>query len=75
MDSIKSLVEIRVNSIVRVKNISTGQKAKRFLADLGILAGVELRIIKNDVGPIIVEVKATRVAIGRGLAQKINVSS
>lgn len=70
-----SLADSTVNSIVKVEKIVTGQKARRFLADLGVLEGVKLRIIKNDLGPILVEVKATRVAIGRGIATKIEVTS
>ncbi|MHA1346655.1 MAG: FeoA family protein [Candidatus Heimdallarchaeaceae archaeon] len=68
------LADSAVNSIVQIKKINSGQKARRFLADLGVLEGVKLRIIKNDIGPILVEVKATRIAIGRGIAQKIEVT-
>ena len=67
------LTELSNNSIVIVKKIIAGYKAHRFLADLGIHEGEKIRIVKNDVGPIIVEVKGTRVAIGRGLASKIEV--
>jgi len=74
MNKTYSLAESTVNSIVQVKKITAGQKARRFLADLGVLEGVKLRIMKNDVGPILIEVKATRVAIGRGIAQKIEVT-
>ena len=70
-----SLADSKLNSIVQVEKITAGQKARRFLADLGVLEGVKLRIIKNDVGPILIEVKATRVAIGRGIAQKIEVTA
>ncbi len=70
-----SLADSTINSIVKVEKITAGQKARRFLADLGVLEGVKLRIIKNDVGPILIEVKATRVAIGRGIAQKIEVTT
>ena len=67
------LTELKANNIVIVKEIVAGHKAHRFLADLGIHEGEKIRIVKNDVGPIIVEVKGTRVAIGRGLAGKIQV--
>jgi Fe2+ transport system protein FeoA len=69
-----NLIELKSNNIVVVKKIVAGHKAHRFLADLGIHEGEKIRIIKNDVGPIIVEVKGTRVAIGRGLAGKIEVT-
>lgn len=73
MSEIFSLEELTSNNIVIVKKIVAGYKAHRFLADLGIHEGERIRIVKNDVGPVIVEVKGTRVAIGRGLASKIDV--
>ncbi|MFW9852717.1 MAG: ferrous iron transport protein A [Candidatus Thorarchaeota archaeon] len=74
MTEIIYLTELKTNNIVIVKKIVAGHKAHRFLADLGIHEGEKIRIVKNDVGPIIVEVKGTRVAIGRGLAGKIQVT-
>ena len=69
-----SLISMPENAVVTVKVIKAGFKAIRFLADLGIHEGEKIRIVKNDIGPVIVEVKGTRVAIGRGLAGKIEVS-
>ena len=74
MSEIFSLTELTNNNVVIVKKIIAGHKAHRFLADLGIHEGEKIRVVKNDVGPIIVEVKGTRVAIGRGLASKIEVA-
>ncbi len=62
------------NGIHTIVNIRAGSKAHRFLADLGIHAGEKIKVIKNDSGPVIIEVKGTRVAIGRGLAAKIEVN-
>lgn len=73
MKKLLQLIDIEEDKIVLVKSISAGHKAQRFLADLGIHEGEKIRITKNDVGPIIVEIKGTRVAIGRGLALKISV--
>ncbi|MHA2358482.1 MAG: FeoA family protein [Candidatus Heimdallarchaeaceae archaeon] len=73
MTELPSLLEIGENEIVEVRFILAGEKAHRFLADLGIHETENLRIVKNDIGPIIVEVKSTRVALGRGIASKIKV--
>ncbi|NPD88308.1 MAG: hypothetical protein HGN29_06275 [Asgard group archaeon] len=73
MKQLLLLIDIDENKIVLVKEISAGYKAQRFLADLGIHEGERIRVTKNDVGPVIVEVKGTRVAIGRGLAIKVKV--
>jgi len=69
-----SLIDKPENTVATVKAINAGFKAIRFLADLGIHEGEKIRIVKTDIGPVIVEVKGTRVAIGRGLARKIEVS-
>ena len=65
---------MRKNGIITVVHIQAGSRAHRFLADLGIHEGEKIRVVKNDEGPVIVEVKGTRVAIGRGLASKIEVN-
>ncbi len=74
MSQTVSLDDAHENGIVVVQTINAGHKAQRFLADLGIHEGEKIRVVKNDTGPIIVDVKGTRVAIGRGLAKKIEVS-
>ena len=70
----KFLINMKENGILTIVHIHSGSKAHRFLADLGIHAGEKIKVIKNDSGPVIIEVKGTRVAIGRGLAAKIEVS-
>ncbi len=68
------LIDLEANCIYTVSKINAGHKAHRFLADLGIHEGEKIRVVKNDSGPVIVEVKGTRVAIGRGLASKIELT-
>ncbi len=69
-----TIANAKVDQKVKVTKIKAGFKALHFLADLGIHEGEEIKIIKNNVGPVIVKVKGTRVALGRGLAGKIEVS-
>jgi Fe2+ transport system protein FeoA len=46
------------------------------LADLGLYIGMRVRIVQDDLsGPVILAVKNdSRVAVGRGMAQKILVT-
>jgi len=67
------LSEVDEGQIVVIHSINAGRKAHLFLADLGINEGEKIRVIKNDTGPVIVEVRGTRVAVGRGLVSKISV--
>ncbi|MGQ9569961.1 MAG: FeoA family protein [Thermodesulfovibrionales bacterium] len=41
------------------------------LAAMGIAPGIEIRVLRNSWGPVIVLSANTRVAIGRGQASKI----
>ncbi|WP_077369353.1 FeoA family protein [Anaerosalibacter sp. Marseille-P3206] len=57
-----------------VYDISAGQKASKRLYEMGFNRGSELKVVKNDRGPIIVSLAGTKIALGRGLAQKILIS-
>ncbi|NNG67062.1 FeoA family protein [Caldanaerobacter subterraneus] len=48
-----------------------GEGIRRRLIDMGIVRGVEILVVKNDVGPLIVRVGEMRFALGFGMAQKI----
>jgi Fe2+ transport system protein FeoA len=55
--------------------VNAGDKAKRRLANLGILPGVKVLKKKSAPlkGPLELTVKGTSLVIGRGLAAKIKV--
>ncbi|MFX1569175.1 MAG: ferrous iron transport protein A [Promethearchaeota archaeon] len=69
----KCLTECDKGKVVVVVNVNAGSKAKRRLANLGIVPGT--KIIKQKSaplrGPIEVIVKGSSLVIGRGLAEKI----
>ena len=69
----KCLTECEKVEEVIVLNVNAGLKAKRRLADLGILPGAKIKK-KQDApfrGPLEVIVKGSSLVIGRGLALKI----
>jgi len=72
---IKCLTECNRGEIVTILSVEAGYKAKRRLANLGIVPGV--RILKKKSaplkGPIEIIVKGSSLVIGRGLASKIMV--
>lgn len=61
--------------VVTVLRVNAGMKAKRRLANLGVVPGIQ--IVKKKIapmrGPIEIIVKGTSLVIGRGLASKIMV--
>jgi len=52
-----------------------GKNITKRLADLGLTAGTEIKIIGSTLfsGPVQVEVSGSRLVLGRGLASKITV--
>jgi len=59
---------------IKVKNITGGLLSTKRLSDMGILPGEIIELIKNDKkGPIIIKLKGTSIALGRGIALKIEV--
>ncbi|MFP3268018.1 MAG: FeoA domain-containing protein [Desulfurococcales archaeon] len=69
----KKLTEIKPGESVRVVNIDGGKVLRDKLIRLGIIPGTEIKVIRNSIGPVIVEVRQVQVAIGRGMADKITV--
>ena len=57
-------------SIVRVGG---NEETKRFLENLGFVAGREVKVISSNVGNIIAQIKESRVAVSKGIANKIMV--
>ena len=60
------------DEIVSVVEIRAGFGLKRRLADMGLSPGVSLRVIHSQMrGPVIIDLKGSRLALGRGMAQRI----
>ena len=57
-------------SIVRVGG---NEETKRFLENLGFVAGSEVKVISSHEGHIIAQIKESRVAVSKGIANKIMV--
>ncbi|HVO69746.1 MAG TPA: ferrous iron transport protein A [Aggregatilineaceae bacterium] len=61
---------------VELVAIHEGRRVRKRLADLGLTAGLTVRVVQNSfMGPLILAIKDdARLAIGRGVAHKIWVS-
>ena len=60
--------------VVKVVNIRAGHGLARRLADMGLLPGVNIRIVNSQMpGPIIINLRGSRLVLGHGVAQKIMV--
>lgn len=54
-----------------IKKINGKEEVRRFLENLGFVAGAEISLISEISGNVIVQVKDSRVAISKEMAQKI----
>lgn len=71
------LCNARCDQCVRLVSIEGGKTLRKRLAELGLSAGDEVRVVqRHGHGPLILAVKEdTRMAIGRGMAEKILVNT
>lgn len=63
-----TLVSLKPNESGRIREISGCCKAKKRLYELGLHKNAHVRVIKNDFGPIILNLSGNKLALGRGLA-------
>ncbi len=54
-----------------IREINAGCRATKRLCEMGFYIGSNVKVLKNDKGPLIVSLSGNKIAIGRGLAQKI----
>jgi ferrous iron transport protein A len=71
---LKAISELGVNAHALVHHFTGGKELINRLLVLGFTLGTEIEVIQNyGKGPIILSVKDSRVALGRGEANKIMV--
>lgn len=66
-----ALVNLKKGQMGRVKEILSCGQARKRLYELGLNKGAKIKVIKNDIGPIILCISGNKLAIGRGLAHKV----
>ena len=67
-----ALTNILENKKAQIISLNCGFNLLRRLNELGVYKGAKVIILKNDNhGPIILKIKTSRLALGRGQAQKI----
>ncbi|MBK8046742.1 MAG: ferrous iron transport protein A [Anaerolineales bacterium] len=60
-------------SVTLIK-ISAGRKLVHRLSELGLTPGVRFEIIQDHGGPLVLAVRNSRLALGRGMASQILVA-
>ena len=67
------LTDLELDQKGKIISIRGGLMAIKRLADLGLISGTKIKIIKKApfAGPIKIEFRGSRLVLGRGLASKI----
>lgn len=69
------LAMARPGEVVTVVDVRAGWGLTRRLADMGLLPGTPIRVVNSmRPGPIIIDLRGSRLALGYGVAQKIMVT-
>lgn len=71
----RPLSSVRRGEVVQLTHIGAGRKLAQRLAELGLTPGVEIRVLHVNGGPILIGVRGARLALGRGMAEKIQVKT
>ena len=70
--NIKPLDKIAAGTAAKIVTIDAGSSLKNRLAAMGLLADVQVRVVRNDgAGQIIINVKNSKVILGRGMSHKV----
>jgi Fe2+ transport system protein FeoA len=61
--------------MVKLVKVAAGPMLTRRLAELGLTPGVQFEILQDQGGPLLLAVRDSRLALGRGMAHKIFVEA
>ena len=61
--------------VVKVATVRAGWGLQRRLADMGLTPGVQVRVINSQrPGPVVIDIRGSRLALGYGVAHRIMVT-
>lgn len=69
-----SLNSLKPKESGKVLEISGCCSARKRLYELGLNKGADVKMVKNDFGPIILNLSGNKLALGRGLALNVIIS-
>jgi ferrous iron transport protein A len=67
------LSQAHVGQKVQLVRIHGGRQLTHRLVEMGLTPGVTIRVLQNSGGPLLVAEADSRIAVGRGMAEKIEV--
>ncbi|MCK4354391.1 MAG: ferrous iron transport protein A [Dehalococcoidia bacterium] len=72
MNQLIPLAMVSSGEMVQVVDVRAGFGLQRRLADMGLTPGVTIRVLNSQMsGPIVINLRGSRLVLGHGVAQKI----
>jgi len=72
MNQLIPLAMVSSGEVVQVVDVRAGWGFRRRLADMGLTPGVTIRVVNGQMsGPIVINLRGSRLVLGHGVAQKI----
>jgi ferrous iron transport protein A len=68
------LTEASIGTPYRLVHLKGGKVMQRRLAEMGLTPGVRVRVLQDCGGPLLVAIRSSRIALGKGMAAKITVT-
>lgn len=68
------LTQAPVGKSLQLVNIRGGREITHRLVELGLTPGASIKVLQNSGGPLLVLVRNSRIAIGRGMAFHVHVT-
>lgn len=69
------LAMVGIGERVRLVTIASGQQLSHRLTEMGLTPGVEMEVMQDEGGTLLLAVRDTRLVLGRGMAHKIMVEA
>ena len=68
-----TLIKLKEGQVAEIVSVAGGWRATQRLADLGLTPGTQIKLLRKAPlwGPVEIEVRGSRLVLGRGLATKV----
>ncbi|MEN8242514.1 MAG: FeoA family protein [Chloroflexota bacterium] len=68
------LTDAPLGETYQLVSLKGGKGLQRRLAEMGLTPGINLRVLQDAGGPLLIAIRSSRIALGRGMAKKITVA-
>ena len=71
-----NLIDLKIGEAGIIEKINGGKRLKLRLIELGIIEGIEIRILSKNTcfGPVLICIKGTKIALGEDIIKNIKIN-